>query len=59
MDDPNLLIPALVAFGLLIIGLLLTVYEFYTKRNIDSGPMDHTIEVVDPGSHRELGEPKT
>lgn len=52
MAEPNLLIPAIVAFTLLIIGLLITVWEFYTGRNIDEGPIDPEIDVVDPGIHR-------
>lgn len=59
MNDPNLLIPAIGAFSLLLIGLLLTVYEFYTKRNIGKNPIDHSVKVVDPGEHRELGSAVT
>lgn len=42
MEETNLLIPAIIAFSLLIIGLGLTIYEFYTQRNIGPDPVDHT-----------------
>lgn len=48
MNDPSLLIPALIAFGLLIAGLALTVREFYTERNIGAAPVDHQPRVVKP-----------
>lgn len=52
MTDPNLLIPAIIAFTLLLVGLAITVREFYSTRNIDEGPIDRQVEVVEPGVHR-------
>ncbi len=48
MNDPNLLIPAIIAFSLLIVGLVVTVREFYTEKNISEAPIDHKVRVVRP-----------
>lgn len=50
MDDPNLLIPAIVVFALMLIGLGLTVREFSSKGNVGRDPVDHSVEVVKPGT---------
>jgi hypothetical protein len=51
MEDtgPNLLIPAIIAFSLLLVGLALTIHEFITRRNIGRDPVDHTVKLVKPG----------
>lgn len=60
MSDPNLLIPAIIAFSLLLVGLVLTVREFYTEKNIGRAPIDHTPHVVEPGSSQVVqGERQT
>lgn len=48
MTDPNLLIPAIIAFSLLLVGLLLTIREFYTEKHIGKAPIDHKPHVVEP-----------
>ena len=55
MSDPSLLIPAIVAFGLLIVGLGITIREFYTERNIGKAPIDHEPHVVDPSPKQVVG----
>lgn len=45
--EPNLLIPAIIAFSLLLVGLFITVREFYTEKNIGEAPIDHQIKVVE------------
>lgn len=48
MEEPHLLVPAIVAFGLLLVGLALTIREFYSQRRIGPSPVKHTPTVVDP-----------
>ena len=46
--EPNLLIPAIIAFSLLLVGLFVTVREFYTEEHIGEAPIDHQVKVVKP-----------
>ena len=50
MTDPNLLIPAIIAFSLLLVGLLVTVWEFYTEKNIGEAPIDHRVDIYALGA---------
>lgn len=56
MSDPNLLIPAIGAFSLLLVGLIVTVREFYSERNIGKAPIDHTARVADPSPTQVVGD---
>ena len=55
MTESTLLMPAIFAFTLLLVGLALTVWEFYTERNIDSGEVEHIPQVVDPSPEQVRG----
>lgn len=48
MTGPNLLIPAVVVFVLLVVGLLLTIREFHNERGLGKAPLDHTPEIKKP-----------
>ncbi|NND61234.1 MAG: hypothetical protein HKN49_13300 [Gammaproteobacteria bacterium] len=48
MSDPNLLIPAIIAFSLLLVGLFITMREFSSEKNIGDDPVDHTPTIVEP-----------
>lgn len=48
MTEPTLLIPAILAFTLLLIGLGLTIWEFYSEKNIGPDVVDHTPRVAKP-----------
>ena len=56
MTDPNLLIPAIIAFSLLLVGLLVTVWEFYTEKNIGEAPIDHKPRLVRPSPDQVASE---
>lgn len=46
--SPDLLIPAIIAFTLILIGLALTIYEFYTEKNIGDSPVNHGLKITKP-----------
>lgn len=55
MTESTLLMPAIFAFTLLLIGLGLTIWEFYTERNIGSDAVEHVPEVVKPSPEQVRG----
>lgn len=55
MNDPSLLIPAIIAFSLLLVGLIVTVREFHSEKNIGEAPIDHTPHVVEPSPRQVRG----
>lgn len=55
MTESTLLMPAIFAFSLLLIGLALTVWEFYTERNIGPDEVEHIPQVVEPSPDQVRG----
>lgn len=48
MTDPSLLIPAIIVFIMLVVGLLLTMREFHQERGLGKDPVEHVPKVVKP-----------